>query len=116
MLLAKLRSGAGAADARMALEIATVGGAGCLGRTGEIGTLVPGAVGDIAVWDLTGVRFAGGIADPVETWLRCGPVSARDTVVQGRALVRGGELVSRRVDEMLLAHRRLAERMQAFAG
>ncbi|MGA1362864.1 MAG: 8-oxoguanine deaminase [Ilumatobacteraceae bacterium] len=116
MLLAKLRSGAGAADARMALEVATLGGAGCLGRIGEIGTLAPGAVGDIAVWDLTGVQFAGGIADPVETWLRCGPLSARDTIVHGRAVVRGGQLVSRRVDEMMHAHRRLAARMQQFVG
>jgi hypothetical protein len=62
------------------------------------------------------VQFAGGIADPVETWLRCGPVSARDTIVHGRPVVRGGQLVSGRVDEMLHAHRRLAARMQQFAG
>ena len=116
MLLAKLRSGAGAADARMALEIATIGGAGCLGRLGEIGSLAVGAVGDVAVWDLNGVRFAGGIADPVETWLRCGPVSARDTIVHGRAVVRSGALVSSKVDSMLTDHRRLAARMQQFAG
>lgn len=116
MLLAKLRSGAGGADARMALEIATIGGAGCLGRLGEIGSLAVGTVGDIAVWDLNGVRFAGGIADPVETWLRCGPVSARDTIVHGRAVVRAGALVSPKVDGMLSDHRRLAARMQQFAG
>jgi cytosine/adenosine deaminase-related metal-dependent hydrolase len=116
MLLAKLRSGAGAADARMALEIATIGGAGCLGRLGEIGSLAVGTAGDIAVWDLNGVRFAGGIADPVETWLRCGPVSARDTIVHGRAVVRAGALVSPKVDGMLTDHRRLAARMQKFAG
>jgi cytosine/adenosine deaminase-related metal-dependent hydrolase len=116
MLLAKLRSGADAADARMALEIATIGGAGCLGRLGEIGSLAVGTAGDIAVWDLNGVRFAGGIADPVETWLRCGPVSARDTIVHGRAVVRAGALVSPKVDGMLTDHRRLAARMQKFAG
>ena len=54
MLLAKLRDGAAAGTARMALEMATIGGAGCLGRLGEIGTLTVGAVGDIAVWPLTG--------------------------------------------------------------
>lgn len=112
MLLAKLRDGAGAADARAALEMATIGGAGCLGRIGEIGTLAVGAVGDVAVWSLDGPRFAGAIADPVEAWLRCGPVSARDTVVHGRFVVRGGELVSGKVDEMLRSHRALAARMQ----
>ena len=113
MLLAKLRDGAGAATARMALEMATIGGAGCLGRIGEIGTLEAGAVGDVAVWPLTGPTFAGAVADPVEAWLRCGPVAARHTVVQGQAVVRDGRLMSERVDEMLTAHDRLSRRIQA---
>jgi cytosine/adenosine deaminase-related metal-dependent hydrolase len=115
MLLAKLRSGADAGTARMALECATRGGAGCLGRVGEIGELTPGAVGDVAVWSLTGPAFAGALADPIEAWLRCGPVAARDTIVHGRAVVRGGALVSRRTDEMLATHRGLAARMQRLA-
>jgi cytosine/adenosine deaminase-related metal-dependent hydrolase len=112
MLLAKLSSGAAAGSARMALEIATIGGAGCLGRLGEIGTLTVGAVGDVAVWPLTGPAFAGALADPVEAWLRCGPLSARHTVVHGRAVVRDGVLVSPRVPEMLATHERLARAMQ----
>ena len=59
MLLAKLRDGAAAATARMALEMATLGGAACLGRAGELGVLAPGAVGDVAVWSLAGPSFAG---------------------------------------------------------
>ncbi len=113
MLVAKLRSGASAGTARMALEMATVGGARCLGRDGELGRLVPGAVGDVAVWPLTGPAFAGAIADPIEAWLRCGPVSARHTVVHGRPIVRDGALVSALVAEMLTAHDRLARRVQA---
>lgn len=116
MLLAKLRDGADALGAREALEMATVGGAGCLGRIGEIGTLAPGSVGDIAVWELSGPAFAGAIADPIEAWLRCGPVGARDTIVAGRPVVRGGRLVSERVGEMLREHRRLAESMQRAAA
>ena len=112
MLLAKLRNGADAADARMALECATLGGAGCLGRIGEIGTLAIGATGDVAIWPLTGPRFAGAIADPIEAWLRCGPVSARDTIVHGRAIVRDGELVSADVEQRLVDHHRIAARIQ----
>ena len=112
MLLAKLKGGAAAGTARMALEIATRGGAGCLGRVGEIGEISVGAVGDLAVWSLQGVQFAGAIADPIEAWLRCGPVAVRDTIVHGREVVRGGQLVSTRVDEMLAWHRKLASRMQ----
>ncbi|MAT06972.1 MAG: 8-oxoguanine deaminase [Acidimicrobiaceae bacterium] len=112
MLLAKLRDGADAGTARMALEMATLGGAACLGRTGELGVLEAGAVGDVAVWSLDGPRFAGALADPVEAWLRCGPVSARDTIVHGTPVVRGGELMSARVGEMLAEHTRLSRRLQ----
>lgn len=115
MLLAKLRNGASAGDARMALECATVGGAGCLGRIGEIGTLSVGAVGDVAIWSLTGPAFAGAIADPIEAWLRCGPVAARDTIVRGRGIVRNGALVSSDVDQRLSEHRRIAARIQRLA-
>jgi cytosine/adenosine deaminase-related metal-dependent hydrolase len=115
MLLAKLRDGAAAGTARMALEMATIGGAGCLGRIGEIGQLTVGAVGDLAVWPLTGPSFAGALADPVEAWLRCGPVSARHTVVNGTPVVRDGVLVSPRVGEMLGTHARLARSMQRLA-
>jgi cytosine/adenosine deaminase-related metal-dependent hydrolase len=114
MLLAKLRDGAGAGTARMALEMATLGGAGCLGRVGELGTLSVGAVGDVAVWPLTGPAFAGAIADPIEAWLRCGPVSARHTVVHGRAVVVDGRLASPRLPEMLADHDRHARRIQAL--
>jgi cytosine/adenosine deaminase-related metal-dependent hydrolase len=116
MLLAKLRDGAAAGTARMALEVATRGGAGCLGRIGEIGELSVGAAGDLAVWALDGVRFAGALIDPVEAWLRCGPVSARDVVVAGRPVVAGGALVSARVEEILGAHRRVAAAMQRIAS
>jgi cytosine/adenosine deaminase-related metal-dependent hydrolase len=115
MLLAKLRDGAAAGTARMALECATLGGASCLGRSGELGELTPGAVADIAVWSLAGPSFAGALADPVEAWLRCGPVAAHHTVVDGRVLVREGRLVNPHVGDVLEAHRRLATRIQQLA-
>ena len=115
MLLAKLRNGADQGTARMALEVATRGGAGCLGRIGEIGELSIGAVGDIAVWSLTGPLFAGAIADPIEAWLRCGPTAAHHTIVNGKPVVRNGQLASTRVEEMLTTHRKIATRMQSVA-
>ncbi len=115
MLLAKLKSGAHAGTARMALEVATIGGAGCLGRLGEIGEISVGAVGDLAIWQLTGPAFAGALADPIEAWLRCGPLSARDTIVQGKAVVRNKELVSRKVDNMLGTHATISRRIQKLA-
>ncbi len=112
MLQGKLVSGAAAMTARIALEVATRGGAGCLGREGELGELSVGAVGDIAVWALDGPTFAGVLDDPIEGWLRCGPTAARDTIVHGKPVVRDSELVSDRVDEMLAAHRVAARRFQ----
>jgi cytosine/adenosine deaminase-related metal-dependent hydrolase len=113
MLQGKLRHGAGAMSARDALEIATRGGAACLGRAGEIGELTVGACGDLVVWPLDGVRFAGALSDPVEAWLRCGPVSARHTVVAGRSVVADGVPVHGGLDEQLAVHRRVSKRLQA---
>jgi cytosine/adenosine deaminase-related metal-dependent hydrolase len=115
MLLGRMREGSVGYSARDALEVATRGGAGCLGRTGEIGELSVGACGDVAIWSLEGVRFAGAHSDPVAAWLRCGPNSARDTIVHGRALVRNGELTASGVDEMLRRHALIARRWQGFA-
>lgn len=112
MLLAKLRDGAHAGTARMALELATHGGAGCLGREGELGVLAPGAVADIAVWKLTGPAFAGALADPIEAWLRCGPVSACHTIVNGRFVVRDGHLVHPDIHRALASHAQHAARIQ----
>jgi cytosine/adenosine deaminase-related metal-dependent hydrolase len=112
MLLAKLRNGADAATARTALEIATRGGAGCLGREGEIGEISVGAVADLAIWSLTGPRYAGAIADPIEAWLRCGPTGVHHSVVNGEIIVRNGHLVSDRLEEMLTAHGHLSAKIQ----
>ena len=112
MLQGKLVSGASAMTARIALDVATRGGAECLGRQGELGELSVGAVGDVAVWPLDGPSYAGVLDDPIEGWLRCGPAAARDTIVHGRGVVRDGRLVSPRVQEMLTAHRAAARRFQ----
>src|SRR4051812_10968417 len=112
MLQGKLRHGAGSTSARDALELATRGGAACLGRPGEIGELSVGACGDVAVWSLEGPAFAGALSDPVEAWLRCGPVGARHTVVAGRLVVEDGVPVHSGLDDQLAVHRRVSERMQ----
>lgn len=113
MLQGKLRHGAAAMSARDALEIATRGGAGCLGRTGEIGELSVGACGDLVVWSLDGPAFAGAISDPIEAWLRCGPSKARHTVVAGKPVMRDGNSVHAGLDDMLVRHRTISAGMQS---
>lgn len=112
MLIGRTRKGPALMGARDALELATRGGAACLGRIGQIGQLSVGACGDVVVWGLEGVIFAGAIDDPIEALLRCGPTAARHTIVGGRSLVHDGRLVSDSVDEMLHAHRRASARVQ----
>ncbi len=113
MLQGKLRHGAAAMSARDALEIATRGGAGCLGRTGEIGELSIGACGDLVVWPLEGPAFAGALSDPIEAWLRCGPSAARHTVVGGALVVVDGVAVHPELDAMLVRHRAISGAMQS---
>ena len=115
LLLARLRGGPQAMGAREALEMATLGGATCLGRD-DIGALEPGRAGDLVVWPLEGVRFAGALSDPVEALLRCGPVEARHTVVAGQSLVTDGRLTAAALDEMLAHHRRIAGEWLEAAG
>ena len=112
LLLAKLNDGADAMTARTALEMATRGGAACLGRTGELGTLTVGAAADIAVWDQTGIAYAGAVSDPIEAWLRCGPTGVRNTIINGREVVKDGHLVSAATEEMLAAHTAASQRVQ----
>ena len=112
LLLGRLRKGPAAMGARDALEIATRGSAACLGREGELGVLTVGAAGDLVCWPLEGVAFAGALTDPVEAWLRCGPVAARHTIVAGRAVVRDGQITAPGVDEMLRRHRDISARIQ----
>ena len=113
LLLARLRGGPRAMQARDALELATLGGAACLGRD-DIGCLAPGRAGDLAVWpvaggsDAAGIAFAGALSDPVEALLRCGPVAPRHTIVAGRSLVADGVLSAPDTGEMLARHRRIA--------
>ena len=113
MLIGRTRRSPAEMGARQALEIATRGGAECLGRVGQIGELRVGACGDVSVWGLDGVIFAGAINDPIEALLRCGPTAPRHTIIGGRSVVEDGRLVSPRVGEMLVAHRAAAERIQA---
>ncbi len=114
LLLGRLRRGPQGMGARDALEIATRGSAGCLGRDGELGVLAPGAVGDLVCWPMEGVAFAGALSDPLEAWLRCGPVTARHTVVAGVPVVEDGRLTVAGEEDRLARHRAAARRVQGL--
>ena len=91
MLLQRVANGADAMSAREALEIATLGGAQVLGR-GDCGSIEVGKRADIAVWDVSGVEAAGSW-DRVALLL-AGPMRVRDLIVEGRQVVRSGQMMT----------------------
>jgi cytosine/adenosine deaminase-related metal-dependent hydrolase len=100
MLVARAGMDPTALGAREALRLATRGGAACLGREHEIGSLEPGKRGDVALYDVTGLAFAGA-EDLVAALAFCAPRRVRDLFVEGNAVVRDGRLTG--VDEERLA-------------
>ena len=91
MLLQRVAFGADKMSAREALWIATRGGAQVLGRD-DIGQIAPGKRADLAIWDVSGLDSAG-------SWdkaalLLAGPTRVRDLFVEGRQVVRGGQVVT----------------------
>ena len=100
--------------ARAMLEVATRGGARVLGRD-DIGHLAPGMAADLALFDLRTLGFAGGaVHDPVAALLLCAPAQAAYTIVNGRVVVRQGQLATVELGPLLERHNRLA--LQLAAG
>jgi len=93
LLAARARRGAAALTARQALAAATMGGARCLGRQDEIGSLEVGKQADVALWRLDDLGHTA-IADPV--WaLVCGPPARLELLtVAGRPVVEAGQLTT----------------------
>lgn len=91
MLLQRVARGADAMSPRAALELATRGGADVLGRP-DCGRLVPGKRADVAIWDVSGVQSAGSW-DPAALLL-AGPTGVRDLFVEGRQVVRDGQITT----------------------
>ena len=94
--------------ARDALGIATRGGAQVLGRS-DIGHLAVGMCADLALFDLDTLGFAGGaVHDPVGSLLLCASPQADYTVVNGRVVVRNGQLATLELGPLVERHNALA--------
>ncbi|MEO6854905.1 MAG: 8-oxoguanine deaminase [Rhodoferax sp.] len=98
---------------RNVLEIATRGGAEVLGRK-DIGHLAPGMCADLAMFDLRTLGFAGGaVHDPVGSLLLCASAQAAYTVVNGRVVVREGQLSTLELGPLVERHNQLALQLAA---
>lgn len=91
MLLQRAIGGPAAFDPRDALYIATRGGARMLGRH-DCGSIEPGKRADLAIWDMADI-FSMGAWDKAAALILSPPPGARDVFVEGRAVVRDGDLV-----------------------
>ncbi|MDX2203693.1 MAG: 8-oxoguanine deaminase [Hyphomicrobiaceae bacterium] len=108
LLVQRLLEGPAGLRAREALAIATSGGARVLGRD-DIGVLRPGMAADFAAFRTDTIDMSGGAQwDPVAALLFCGPQKAATTVVNGRVVVRDGELATIDLPKVLERHGRLA--------
>lgn len=108
LLLQRVAQGADAMSAYEALEIATRGGADVLGRP-DCGRLAAGKRADVAVWDVTGVASSGSW-DPA-AMLLAGPTQVKHLLVEGRQVVRDGQVVTLDLPHLLERHHRLAQRL-----
>jgi cytosine/adenosine deaminase-related metal-dependent hydrolase len=100
-------TGPAAMTARQALEIATLGGAKVLNRD-DIGALKPGMAADIVMFSLDQIGFAGAWHDPVAALVFCTPSKAAYSIINGRVVVRNGELASVDLPIVLERHNQLA--------
>ncbi|MEM7320732.1 MAG: amidohydrolase family protein, partial [Pseudomonadota bacterium] len=105
LLLQRVAYGADAMSAREALEIATRGGADVLGRP-ECGRLDVGKRADLAIWDVSGVDSAGSW-DPAALLL-AGPTKVRTLIVDGREVVRDGQIITIDLPKVIEQQNRLA--------
>ena len=110
MLLQRVGYGPDAMTARQALEIATLGGAKVLNRD-DVGSLAPGMMADIAVFDLNKPGMAGAVHDPVAALVFCNPGQVAWSIINGRVLVRKGEMVESDLPVIMERHNKLAAQL-----
>jgi len=100
VLAARYRRGPQALTARQALVMATMGGARCLGRQDDLGSIEVGKLADLALWRLDGLGHAD-IADPVCALVFGPPAPLELLLVGGNVVVEKEEL--RTADVSVLA-------------
>lgn len=112
LLLQRVASGPSAMTAREVLEIATRGGAQVLGRD-DIGVLAPGMAADLVSVPLDEIGLAGAQHDPLAALFFCHVPRVKHSIVQGRVVVRDGQLATLELPRLIERHNTLAARLAA---
>ncbi len=107
MLLQRVGFGPDAMTARQALEVATLGGAKVLNRD-DIGALKPGMSADVVMFDTRQIAFAGALHDPVAALVFCTPANVNTSIINGRVIVREGQLTTIDLGAVLERHNHLS--------
>jgi len=102
--------GPSAMSAREILEIATLGGAKVLMRD-DIGALAVGMAADIVTVPLDGIATAGALHDPLAALVFCQIPRVRHSVVNGRVVVRDGQLTTVELPFLIERHNALAAQL-----
>ncbi|MDT0354410.1 8-oxoguanine deaminase [Herbaspirillum huttiense F1] len=114
MLLQRVGFGPDAMTARQALEVATLGGAKVLNRD-DIGALRPGMSADVVMFDTRQIAFAGALHDPVAALVFCTPANVNTSIINGRVIVREGQLTTIDLGAVLERHNHLAYQLAEAA-
>ena len=117
LLLARVKYGSQALTARDVFKMGTENGAKML-NFGKVGRLEEGWAADLAIFDVSGIAYAGSHSDPIASLLFCGcDHTAKYTIVNGQVVVDDRRVVgideeelarkANRISETLLEKRRI---------
>ncbi len=115
MLLQRVSGDPKALTARQALELGTLGGARVLGRD-DIGSLEKGKAADFIAVNVNRLDFAGALHDPVSALVFCSPPRVDLSVINGRAIVENGVLMTLELPPVIERHNKIAKEMVDRAG
>ena len=116
LLLQRVTKGAAALTVDESLAMATVGGAKVLGRD-DLGVLAPGMAADFIGVNVDRLEYAGGAChDPLGALVMCSPPTVDLSVINGRVVVKDGEIPGFDMARAIARQNELAVEMVRRAG
>ena len=111
LLLQRVKGGAGSFSTRESLQLATTGSASVLGRD-DIGSLAEGKAADFIGVNLNTLSMAGGaVHDPLAALLLCTVDRVDLSVINGKVVVRDGDLLTLDVTSHVARHNEIAAKI-----